>query len=114
MTYSGLKTLTFPKRLCAMNINGVGCSSATISLHGVEYTHTCGKIIGYQKESPDAFGLYYTIIVVSQLVTLMWMVLVSHMDVIPGNTSGLLQLLFTKFSLPIVSTFVPAPTSTTQ
>ena len=56
---SGLKTLTSPKRLCAMNINGGGCSSATISLHGVEYTHVCGKIIGYQQKTPDAFGPYY-------------------------------------------------------
>ena len=55
---SGLKTLTSPKRLCAMNINGGGCSSATISLHGVEYTRVCGKIVGYQQTSPDAFGPY--------------------------------------------------------
>ena len=56
---SGLKTLTSPKRLCAMNINGVGCSSAAISLHGVEYTHVCGKIVGYQQKTPDAFDPYY-------------------------------------------------------
>ena len=56
---SGLKTLKSPKRLCAMNITGGGCSSATISLHGVEYTHVCGKIIGYQQKTPDAFGNYY-------------------------------------------------------
>ena len=56
---SGLKTLTSPKRLCAMNINGGGCSSATISLHGVEYTHVCGKIIGYQQKTPDAFRPYH-------------------------------------------------------
>ena len=68
---SGLKTLTSPKRLCAMNINGGGCSSAIISLHGVEYTHVCGKIIGYQQKTPDAFLLAITIIVVSQLMTSM-------------------------------------------
>ena len=56
---SGLKTLTSPKRLCAMNINGSGCSSATFRLHGVQYTHVCGKIIGYQQKTPDAFGNYY-------------------------------------------------------
>ena len=56
---SGLKTLTSPKRLCAMNINGGGCSSATINLHGVEYTRVCGKIIGYQQKTPDAFHAYY-------------------------------------------------------
>ena len=54
---SGLKTLTNPKRLCAMNINGAGCSSAYLDVHGVQYSRVCGKIIGYQQKSPDAFGL---------------------------------------------------------
>ena len=56
---SGLKTLTSPKRLCAMNINGAGCSSAHLNVHGVEYSQVCGKIIGYQQKSPDAFRPYY-------------------------------------------------------
>ena len=55
---AGLKLLTTPKRLCAMNIDGGGCSSATFNLHGVRYTHVCGKIIGYQQGSPDAFWPY--------------------------------------------------------
>ena len=56
---SGLKTLTSPKRLCAMNINGAGCSSAYLDMHGVQYSRVCGKIIGYQQKSPDAFWPYY-------------------------------------------------------
>ena len=56
---AGLKLLTTPKRLCAMNIDGGGCSSATFNLHGIRYTHVCGKIIGYQQKTPDAFGPYY-------------------------------------------------------
>ena len=32
-----------------------GCSSATFNLHGIQYTHVCGKIISYQQGSPDAF-----------------------------------------------------------
>ena len=55
---AGLKLLTTPKRLCAMNIDR-GCSSATFNLHGIRYTHVCGKIIGYQQKSPDAFVRYY-------------------------------------------------------
>ena len=55
----GLKTLTQPKRLCAMNIAGAGCSSASFSVQGVQYSRVCGKIIGYQQKSPDAFGPYY-------------------------------------------------------
>ena len=56
---AGLKLLTTPKRLCAMNIDGGGCSSATFNLHGIRYTHVCGKIIGYQQKTPDAFVPYY-------------------------------------------------------
>ena len=56
---AGLKLLTTPKRLCAMNIDGGGCSSATFNLHGIRYTHVCGKIIGYQQKTPDAFWPYY-------------------------------------------------------
>ena len=56
---SGLKTLTSPKRLCAMNINGGGCSSAYLDVQGVEYSRVCGKITGYQQGSPDAFSAYY-------------------------------------------------------
>ena len=56
---SGLKTMTSPKRLCGMNINGAGCSSAYLNVHGVEYSNVCGKIIGYQQKTPDAFWAYY-------------------------------------------------------
>ena len=56
---NGLKTLTQPKRLCAMNIGGGGCSSTSFSVHDVQYTRVCGKIIGYQQKTPDAFWPYY-------------------------------------------------------
>ena len=55
----GLKTLTSPKRLCARNSDRAGCSSAYLDMHGVEYSRVCGKIIGYQQKSPDAFASYY-------------------------------------------------------
>ena len=55
---NGLKTLTQPKRLCAMNIGGGGCSSTSFSVHDVQYTRVCGKIIGYQQKTPDAFWPY--------------------------------------------------------
>ena len=42
-----------------MNIDGPGWSSATFDLHGIRYTHVCGKIISYQQKTPDAFWLYY-------------------------------------------------------
>ena len=42
-----------------MNIAGGGCSSASFSVQGVQYTRVCGKIIGYQQKTPDAFWPYY-------------------------------------------------------
>ena len=33
---SGLRTLQSPCRVCAMNIDGAGCSSTTFSLQGVQ------------------------------------------------------------------------------
>ena len=51
-----MQTLTNPpRRLCAMNIDGLGCSSAVLPVHGVQYSRVCGKIIGYQQKTPDAF-----------------------------------------------------------
>ena len=55
----GLRTLTDPKRLCSMSINGGGCSSAMLDTKGVQYSKVCGKIIGYQQRAPDAFRQYY-------------------------------------------------------
>ena len=51
----GLKTLQNPQPLCAMNIDGPGCSSTVFPVQGVQYSRVCGKIIGYQQKTPDAF-----------------------------------------------------------
>ena len=32
-----------------------GCSLTTFPIHGIEYSHVCGKIIAYQYASPDSF-----------------------------------------------------------
>ena len=42
-----------------MNIGGRGCSSTSFSVQDVQYTRVCGKIIGYQQRTPDAFHPYY-------------------------------------------------------
>ena len=53
---TGLNTIhEGSRRLCAMSISGVGCSSTVFPVEGVEYSRACGKIIGYQQKSPDAF-----------------------------------------------------------
>ena len=56
---SGLRTIyEGSHRLCALNINGAGCSSTVLPVEGVQYSQVCGKIIGYQQKTPDAFGPY--------------------------------------------------------
>ena len=47
-----------PRRLCGIVLNGPGCSSTTLAIHGIEYREVCGKIIAYQDASTDAFGAY--------------------------------------------------------
>ena len=55
---SGLRTTTSPRRLCAKNIVSGGCSSAVLPVQGIEYSQVCGKIIGYQSATVDAFVRY--------------------------------------------------------
>ena len=45
-----------PRRVC--NITGDGCVSTTFTVHGVEYSHVYGRIIGYQFDTPAAFYFY--------------------------------------------------------
>ena len=47
------------KRLCTRPISTAGCSSAAFDVFGTDYTHVCGKVIGYQDRTPDSFGPYY-------------------------------------------------------
>ena len=54
----GLRTLTSPRRRCAMDTDGPGCSSAVLPVQGIQYSQVCGKVIGYQDKSPDAFYRY--------------------------------------------------------
>ena len=55
---AGLRMLTSPKRLCGINSDGPGCSSAVFNVQAIEYSRVCGKIIGYQQKAPDAFSPY--------------------------------------------------------
>ena len=33
-----------------------GCASAVFSTHGISYSQVCGRVRGYQKGTPEAFG----------------------------------------------------------
>ena len=54
----GLEKVTSPKSLCRKTATS-GCSSASFSTHGIPFSRVCGKVLGYQYYSPDAFRPYY-------------------------------------------------------
>ena len=53
---SGLSLISSPKRLCDGTSHG--CVSNSFSVQDVQYSHVCGKIIGYHNRLPLAF--YYS------------------------------------------------------
>ena len=56
---SGLHLLNGTKRRCVMPSDSPGCASTMFNTHGIPYQRVCGKVIGYQKGSTDAFAIYY-------------------------------------------------------
>ena len=44
-----------PRRLCRMTRTGLGCESVTYSTFGMNYSHVCGRVTGYQYATTDAF-----------------------------------------------------------
>ncbi len=52
---AGFNFISSPRRVCGRGINGAGCSSVTFETLGVQYKKVCGRVIGYQYYSPDAF-----------------------------------------------------------
>ena len=54
---SGLNLTSSPKRVC--DIPSTGCVSNDFDIHGAQYSHICGRVIGYQKQYPSAF-LYHS------------------------------------------------------
>ncbi len=54
----GLKTVTSPKRSCQKTVE-TGGSSAFFHTYGIPYSKVCGKVIAYQKSTPDAFEPYH-------------------------------------------------------
>ena len=52
---NGLSLTSSPKRVC--DITSSGCVSNHFDVYGTQYSHICGRVIGYQKSGLDAF--YY-------------------------------------------------------
>ena len=50
---------TFPSiDVCQSPTTGAGCFPTVFSVHNVSYSKICGKARGYQRATPDAFGLF--------------------------------------------------------
>ena len=52
----GLGATTYSSRRVCNRYVSVGCSSATFEVRGSEYSHVCGKMVGYRSGAPDGFG----------------------------------------------------------
>ena len=46
---------TQPKRLCGKSTNGSGCDSVNFTTSGLQYNKVCGRVLGYQFGTPNAF-----------------------------------------------------------
>ena len=46
---------TKPKRLCGKSTNGSGCDSVNFTTSGLQYNKACGRVVGYQFGTPNAF-----------------------------------------------------------
>ena len=56
---SGWRLTSHSRRTCGrLSTSGLSCDSVTFPVSGGNYTRVCGRIIGYQNESPDAFNAY--------------------------------------------------------
>ena len=52
------RLITTPRRTCGRSTNAASCDSAIFPSNGIRYSHICGRVIGYQDRSPDAFSYY--------------------------------------------------------
>ena len=55
---TGFRLTSHSKRSCE-RITRPGCTGLTFAVQSVKYSKVCGKVIGYQYGSTDAFGPYY-------------------------------------------------------
>lgn len=55
-----MDTITDPVRSCDKRIDNRGdCAHAQYDSYGIPFTRVCGRIVGYQISSPDAFRPYF-------------------------------------------------------
>ena len=91
----GFKQFSTPTRSCGRTLSSGGCQSMHFKTHGVEYSKVCGRVIGYQAGSPSGFSTPR----VSSVIDNAYIegVSVTHMDPSPENTSGVSQMLCSRW-----------------
>ena len=52
---SAWRLITTPRRTCGRSTDAASCDSAIFPSNGIQYSNICGRVIGYQEQSPDAF-----------------------------------------------------------
>lgn len=52
---SGWTQITSPVKACRATSSNSGCYPVTFTNNGIPYQHVCGKVVGYQKGTPDGF-----------------------------------------------------------
>ena len=91
-----------PLRLCGRPGNEfTGHVTATFPTHGIEYTHVCGRVIGYQFGNTDAFLAYFS----SRFTLLMAVMLMASSSLTDNhhdNTYGLLLLHLMKLNIQVI------------
>ena len=50
------RLITTPRRTCGRATQNLACDSVIFPSNGIQYTHVCGRVIGYHVVSPDAFN----------------------------------------------------------
>ena len=59
--HSNLSMLTSPVRGCGRQSASAGCDAVLLNIVPVQgYSEVCGRILAYQRESPDAFNPFIT------------------------------------------------------
>ena len=56
---SNWREITGPKRTCG-RMTDYSCDSATFETGGIQYSSVCGRVIGYEDSTPEAFSRYYS------------------------------------------------------
>lgn len=82
-------------------VTGFGCDSVTYSSLGIPYSQVCGRLVGYQFGSTEAFWYYITTVVAPLLMIHTSMVELASLMAIQESISGhwLLVILKIKFQL---------------